>query len=122
MLSALVATLAASLWSTTAAGQSPGPLSAAVDEVMQATGSQGLAAALVEDGRVVALEARGKRNAAGDALDTETVMYGASLTKTAFAYMVLQLVDEGRIDLDRSIAEYLPRPLTDYGSEEIADR
>jgi CubicO group peptidase (beta-lactamase class C family) len=28
-------------------------------------------------------------------------MHGASLTKLAFAYMVMQLVDEGRIELDR---------------------
>jgi CubicO group peptidase (beta-lactamase class C family) len=41
-------------------------------------------------------------------------MYGASLTKTAFAYMFLQLVDEGRIKLDDSIATILPRPLPDY--------
>jgi CubicO group peptidase (beta-lactamase class C family) len=33
--------------------------------------------------------------------------------------MVMQLVDEGRIDLDRSIAEYLPRPLPEY--EDYAD-
>ena len=46
-------------------------------------------------------------------------MYGASLTKTAFAYMVLQLVDEGRLDLDASIAELLPRPLPEY--EDYAD-
>lgn len=89
---------------------------------MQATGSRGIAAAIVEDGQVVAIEARGERNASGDELTPDTVMYGASLTKAAFAYMVLQLVDEGRIDLDRSIADYLPRPLTDYGSDEIEDR
>jgi hypothetical protein len=31
-------------------------------------------------------------------------MYAASLAKTAFAYTVLQPADEGRIDLDASIA------------------
>jgi len=46
-------------------------------------------------------------------------MYGASLTKVAFAYMVMQLVDEGRLDLDRSIADYLPRPLPAF--EDYAD-
>ena len=37
-----------------------------------------------------------------------TVTYGASFTKATFAYVIMQLVDEGRIDLDRSIAVYLP--------------
>jgi CubicO group peptidase (beta-lactamase class C family) len=46
-------------------------------------------------------------------------MYGASLTKAAFGYMILQLVDEGRIDLDAPIERYLPKPLTDY--EDYAD-
>jgi CubicO group peptidase (beta-lactamase class C family) len=42
------------------------------------------------------------------------VTYGASLTKAAFAYLVMQLVDEGRVDLDAPIATYLPKPLPDY--------
>ena len=41
-------------------------------------------------------------------------MYGASVTKAAFAYMVMQLVDEKRVDLDRPVSEYLPRPLPEY--------
>ena len=41
-------------------------------------------------------------------------MYGASLTKAAFAYTVMQLVEEGRLDLDTSIARYLSQPLPDY--------
>lgn len=36
-------------------------------------------------------------------------MYGASLAKTAFACMVLQLVDEGRLKLDTTLPELLPR-------------
>jgi CubicO group peptidase (beta-lactamase class C family) len=60
----------------------------------------------------------GERNAAGDPLEPETVMYGASLTKAVFAYTVMQLVDEGVIDLDRSIADYLPRPLPEYDDAE----
>ncbi|HKR25529.1 MAG TPA: serine hydrolase domain-containing protein, partial [Allosphingosinicella sp.] len=56
--------------------------------------------------------------AAGAPLEPDTVMYGASLTKAVFAYAVMQLAEEGRIDLDRSIADYLPRPLPDYDQEE----
>ncbi|MET4616227.1 CubicO group peptidase (beta-lactamase class C family) [Stenotrophomonas sp. 2619] len=85
--------------------------------LMRATGAQGWAVAVVDQGKVVQVHAAGKRNAAGDPLTTDTVMYGASLTKMAFAYMVMQLVDEGVLDLDRPIGEYLERPLPDYPAE-----
>jgi len=75
---------------------------------------QGLALAVINNGKVVHVAAYGIRNAARDPLTTETIMYGASLTKTAFAYLVMQLVDEGRLNLDASIADLLPRPLPEY--------
>lgn len=93
-------------------------LEAHVLHAMAATGARGLAIAVIEDGRVVSATAHGMRNAGGDPLQPDTVMYGASLTKTAFAYMVLQLVDEGRIQLDTSIADYLDRPLPGYPEED----
>jgi CubicO group peptidase (beta-lactamase class C family) len=43
-------------------------------------------------------------------------MYGASLTKTVFAYTVLQLAGEGKLDLDKPIAAMLPKPLPEYGN------
>lgn len=82
--------------------------------LMQREHVQGLALAVIDSGAVTHVAAYGIRNAAGDPLTTETVMYGASLTKTAFAYLVMQLVDEGRLDLDASIATLLPRPLPEY--------
>ncbi|WP_313457324.1 serine hydrolase domain-containing protein [Stenotrophomonas sp.] len=97
------------------------PSAAAVDAEMQrlmrATHAEGLALAIIDDGQVVQVHALGKRNAAGEPLTPDTVMYAASLTKAAFAYMVLQLVDEGVIDLDRPIAGYLDHPLPDYPDE-----
>ena len=93
-------------------------LDAEVTRAMAATQAKGLAIAVVDDGQVVHLRSYGARNAAGDPLDTDTIMYGASLTKAAFAYTVMQLVEEGKLDLDTSIAEYLPRPLPDYPDED----
>lgn len=83
---------------------------------MVETGAKGLAIAVIDDGRVKSVQAFGGRNAKGDPLTTETVMYGASLTKAVFAYTVMQLAEEGRIDLDASIATYLPKPLPEYGN------
>jgi CubicO group peptidase (beta-lactamase class C family) len=74
-----------------------------------------MAVAVIDRGQVVHVGAYGFANLADHRpLATDTVMYGASLTKLTFAYMVMQLVDEHRLDLDRSIADYLPRPLSEY--------
>jgi CubicO group peptidase (beta-lactamase class C family) len=89
-----------------------------VRQAMAATGSQGLAVAVIERGRVVRTAAYGRRNAQGDPLRTDTIMYGASLTKAAFAYTVLQLADEGIIELDAPIAQYLDKPLPAYATED----
>ncbi|MGM9481099.1 serine hydrolase domain-containing protein [Roseateles sp. NT4] len=97
------------------------PANAAIDaeaaRLMAATQAQGLAVAVIDGGRVVHVAAYGKRNAAGDPLLPDTVMYGASLTKTVFAYTVMQLVDSGKLDLDEPIATYLPKPLPEYPTE-----
>ena len=87
-------------------------------EAMRATGAKGLALALINNGQVGSVRAFGDRNAKGDPLATDTIMYGASLTKAVFAYTVLQLVDEGKLQLDQSIADLLPRPLPDYADAE----
>lgn len=89
-------------------------IDAELRRAMVATQARGIALAVIEDGRVTHVTSLGDRNAAGEPLETDTVMYGASLTKAAFAYMVMQLVEEGLIDLDRPIDEYLDRPLPSY--------
>jgi CubicO group peptidase (beta-lactamase class C family) len=91
-------------------------IDAEVRAAMARTGARGLAMAVVEDGKPVLVRAWGDRNARGDPLGSDTIMYGASLTKAVFAYTVMQLVDEGKLDLDRPLAGYLSRPLPDYGN------
>ena len=87
--------------------------------LMKSKNVQGMALAVIQDGKIVHVAAYGHRNVArGLPLTTTTIMYGASLTKTAFTYMLLQLVDEGRLDLDASVADLLPRPLPEYDSED----
>ncbi len=92
------------------------PIDTAVRAAMTKTGAQGLAIAIIDRGRPVFVRSYGKRNAAGAPLTGDTIMYGASLTKAVFAYTVMQLVDEGKIDLDRPLAAYLAKPLPNYGN------
>jgi CubicO group peptidase (beta-lactamase class C family) len=99
------------------------PSDAAIDaeaqRLMAREDVKGMAVAVIDRGVVIHVAAYGYANVAEQRrLQVDTVMYGASLTKTAVGYLMLQLVDEGRIDLDRPLAEYLPRPLPEY--EEFA--
>lgn len=110
--------LALALASPATAGPEPARLDALVRVGMAETGAKGLSIGYVERGQVRFVRTYGLRNAKGDPLTPETVMYGASLTKAVFGYTVIQLVQERRIDLDRSIATYLPKPLPDYAGME----
>jgi len=89
-------------------------IDAEVQRAMARTHAKGLAVALIDAGRVRYVQAYGQRNAKGDPLLTDTVMYGASLTKTVLAYTTLTLVDQGRIKLDTPLADDLEKPLPDY--------
>ncbi|MBA3544666.1 MAG: beta-lactamase family protein [Chthoniobacterales bacterium] len=87
---------------------------------MKAREVPGLALALIEDGHPVLVKTYGLASVEQkNPLKKDTVLYGASLTKLVFAFLVMQLVDEKVIDLDRPIAEYLPKPLPEY--EKYAD-
>lgn len=102
--------------------------SAAIDaearRLMHRESVQGLALAVIEGGQVAHVAAYGQRSVERElALNTDTILYAASLTKTAFAYLVLQLVDEGLIELDAPVSRLLPRPLPQYtqGDDNYAD-
>src|SRR3954467_12508602 len=90
-------------------------IDAHVRAAMVETRAKGMAIAVIDNGRVTYVQAYGARNAKGDPLQTDTVMYGASLTKTVMAYTALTLVDQGRLDLDTPLADYLEQPLISYG-------
>lgn len=62
--------------------------------------------------------------ATGDPVSSRTVFEAASLTKVVAAYVVLQLVDEGVLDLDRPLSEYFtyPRIAADPAADRITAR
>ena len=47
-------------------------------------------------------------------LQQSSVMYGGSFSKTVFAYIAMQYIQEKLIDLDKPLVEYLSTPLPDY--------
>jgi CubicO group peptidase (beta-lactamase class C family) len=91
-------------------------IDAEVKQVMARTHANGLAIALIDHGKVGYVQAYGIRNAKGEPLTIDTVMYGASLTKMVFAYHVMQLVDQGKIKLDTPFKDDFDKPLIEYGA------
>jgi CubicO group peptidase (beta-lactamase class C family) len=83
---------------------------------MSDTGARGLAIAIIDRGKVKSVQSFGERNAKGEPLTPDTIMYGASLTKAVFGYYVAMQAGRGKIDLDHPIAAMLEKPLPDYGN------
>jgi len=68
----------------------------------------GLCAVLVRRGKVVWTHATGLAKAGtSQKVDPDTLFEAASISKAVFAYVVLQLVDRGQLDLDRPLVDYL---------------
>jgi CubicO group peptidase (beta-lactamase class C family) len=94
-------------------------IDAEVSKIMTRTHAQGMAVAVIDRGKIGYVHAYGLRNAKGDPLTTDTVMYGASLTKTVFAYTVMQLVDQRKLALDTPLKNDLDKPLPSYGPDPV---
>ena len=92
-------------------------IDAEVSTILARTHANGMAVAVIDHGKVGYVNAYGIRNAKGDPLTTDTVMYGASLTKAVFAYIVMQLVDQGKLKLDTPLKDDLDKPLPEYGPD-----
>jgi CubicO group peptidase (beta-lactamase class C family) len=66
---------------------------------------------LIRDGKTYWLHAFGVRDAgSGQPVMDSTIFEAASLSKPVFAYGVLKLVDQGKLDLDQPLSKYLPKP------------
>ena len=93
----------------------PAEIDATVKRLMQAAEVTGVGVAILNDGRVVYRRAYGFRDAQQKLpLTEDSVMSAASFSKVAFAYLVMQLEQEGRLDLDKPVYQYLPKPLPEY--------
>jgi len=88
----------------------PGRLAALdtlIPALMDSGAVTGLSMAIVTDSGPIWMRGFGVRSAeTGEPVDENTVFEAASLSKPVFAYAVLQLVDEGILDLDTPLYEY----------------
>jgi CubicO group peptidase (beta-lactamase class C family) len=93
---------------------------ATVARLMKEDNVTGVGIGVFHDGKISYLKAYGRRDIeTGLALTQDSVMPGASMSKAAFATVVMLLVQKGVLDLDIPIQQYLPKPLPEY--EKYAD-
>lgn len=90
-----------------------------IPELMKAANVAGLSIVLIRDGKTFWTQGFGAKDAKNQQPVTDdTIFEAASLSKPVFAYAVLKLVDQGRLDLDRPLSQYLDAPYID-GDERI---
>jgi len=80
-----------------------------VPSLMAKADVPGLSIALIRDGKPYWNHGFGVKNSqTKEPVTAETVFEAASLSKPVFAYAVLKLVDQGKLDLDAPLNTYLP--------------
>ncbi len=90
-------------------------IDATATRLINAAHVTGLGLALFDHGQIAYSKAYGTRDVEKKLpLTTDSVMTSASLSKAAFATMVMCLVQQGKLDLDKPIERYLPKPLSEY--------
>ena len=90
-------------------------LEAFIEQTLEKADVTGLSCAILNDSMIVYEKAFGYKNKAeGTRNDEQTLFSAASFSKTVFAYLVMVLVEEKEIDLDKPLYEYLSKPLVEY--------
>ena len=90
----------------------PATLTARIEELTQAAEVHGLIVAVFNDREAVYSRAFGYADRPNEeTLETDTEFYGASLSKAVFSVLVMKLVDQGVLDLDTPLQDYVDEPL-----------
>lgn len=79
-----------------------------VAELLTEYGIPSAAVGVLHDGKIVEFAAGVKNVETGEAAMVDTVYQCGSMTKTWTALAFMQLVDEGKVDLDEPVRTYLP--------------
>lgn len=86
-----------------------------IQNLVKTANVAGLAVSIFNDNQPVFSKAFGMADVKNNKpLEPSSVMNAASLSKLVFTYIVMQLVDEKKIDLDKPLVSYLDSALVDY--------
>ena len=103
-----LAVFALGLLASLHAGVPAGSIEDFIDSEMPASGAPGLAYAVVADGEITAVGARGVVKIGGDRdVTPDTPFLIGSISTSFTALAVMQLVEAGEVDLDTEISQYL---------------
>lgn len=93
--------------------QTPYEVECAVNACLQRQNCKGVEYAVVKDGKIVAVGSAGVKDTCGTAwsADNSEIFPMASISKSYTAIAILQLVEQGKIDLDDDIQQYLDVPV-----------
>jgi CubicO group peptidase (beta-lactamase class C family) len=92
-------------------------IDATVTRLLSAAKIPGVGVAILNDGKVVFLKGYGVRDKEKNLpLTPDSVFTAASLTKAAFACLVMELVQDSVLTLDKPVYQYLPKPLPEYAN------
>ena len=84
-------------------------LNSAVERMMDSVGIPGLSLAVIENNWLVYFHPYGRKNdGTRHKVDKRTVFEACSLSKNFLSYVAHQLVDEGKLDVQKPVYEYLP--------------
>jgi len=93
----------------------PAEIDSTVTRLMSAAEVPGVGIAMFNNRKIAYLKAYGLRDTEKNLpLTPDSILTAASFTKVAFGYMVMQLVSDKVIDLDKPVYQYLPKPLPEY--------
>ena len=97
--------------------QNPAPIDAFLRKTLGESRASALSVAVVRGADIVFHRTMGYVDKKSQRpVDERTVFRTASLSKPVFAYLAMKLVDEGYLELDRAVHQYLKRPLHEYAA------
>jgi len=92
-------------------GLTPDDVESLVPRLMEEFNVPGVSVALIRDGETVWRGAFGNLRADRESpVTTESIFQAASISKPVFAIGVMKLVEDGILDLDKSLQSYLDKP------------
>lgn len=90
-----------------------------IEFLMDSINMPGLSLAIINENEIVYHKVFGVQNLETKIPVTkQSIFEGASLSKPIFAYFAMKMVDQGVLDLDKTLYEYLPHPAIDSASQE----
>lgn len=92
-----------------------------IKQIMKKFSIPGVSIAIINDNKLVYHDVFGVSNIeTQEPVESKSIFEAASLSKPLFAYFALKMVDQGKLDLDRPLWEYLPHPGISPESKEDA--